>query len=151
MLALTDLIQLDNVRLDAQLGKQRLGRLAVRAPGFGEDGDGVLVDDALRLRLGCHSVLRAGGVALEDVASARQNPGLVGWELLSVAGWGEGRECTPYRKFICWGRVTSGMGDDLDARVKISAVASLRGLYTGRAEVQMQVRVDCKARVGLAL
>lgn len=76
MVALTDLIQLDNVRLDAQLAQQGFGRLTVRTPGFGEDGDGVLVDDGLRFRLGGHDVLRVGRVALEDVASV--GVGLVG-------------------------------------------------------------------------
>jgi len=56
-----DLVELDEVGLCAHLAQKRLGRLAVWAVRLGEDGNGVVVDDALRLSLGCHDCIWARG------------------------------------------------------------------------------------------
>ena len=48
---LTNLVELDDVWLDAHLAQRGLGGLAVWAVALGEDGDGIVVDDALCLGL----------------------------------------------------------------------------------------------------
>ena len=61
----TDLVELDDVGLCALLAEEGLCGLAVRAVGLGEDGHGVLVDDALHLCLGGGHCGRRGGAAEE--------------------------------------------------------------------------------------
>jgi hypothetical protein len=64
---LTNLIELDGVEVGAQLSKRRLGGLAVRAVGFAEHSDGVVVDDALGFGLcGGHCAWACG--AREELA-----------------------------------------------------------------------------------
>jgi len=63
--AIVDLIQLNDVRLDAHLAQQGLGRLAIRAIRLGEDSDGVVVDDILRFGLCGHDGVWAGGACRE--------------------------------------------------------------------------------------
>jgi len=72
-----DLIQLNGVVLCAGLAQQRLGRLAVRAVGLGEDGDGVLVDDALGLCLCGGHTCGAGGAG-EEAGEEGNGGGWVG-------------------------------------------------------------------------
>lgn len=60
-LSRTDLVELNGVEFGALLGQKCLGLLAVRAVGFGEDGDRVLVDDGLHLGLGGGHCGGAGG------------------------------------------------------------------------------------------
>lgn len=43
----TDLIQLNSIKLGTAIAQQLFRSFAVWAVGFGEDGDGVLVDDGL--------------------------------------------------------------------------------------------------------
>jgi hypothetical protein len=47
------LVKLNDIRLDAQLAQKLLRSIAVRAVALGENSDGILVNDALRLGLCC--------------------------------------------------------------------------------------------------
>lgn len=49
--SLTDLVQLENLKVGAELGQELLAGLAVRAVALAEDGDAVVVDDVLGLGL----------------------------------------------------------------------------------------------------
>jgi hypothetical protein len=75
----TDLVELDDVRLDAQLAQQLLRSLAVRAVALGEDGDGILVDNGLRLGLCC----RHGAGTWGAVEEAREERNGGGWVSLN--------------------------------------------------------------------
>ena len=56
----TDLVQLENLKVGAEFGQQLLGRLAVRAVALAEDGDAVVVNDALGLALCCRHACWTG-------------------------------------------------------------------------------------------
>jgi len=62
-----DLIELNGEKLGALLREELLGRAAVGAVGFGEDGDGVVVDDALCF-CACRGHGSRGGAAGEELA-----------------------------------------------------------------------------------
>lgn len=73
--AVVDLVELDGIELGAGLGEELLRGAAVRAVRLAEDGDGVLVDDALDFGLGCgHGGWRGG--AREEVTQERNGGGL---------------------------------------------------------------------------
>ena len=82
----TNLVQLNRVELGARFGQQLLGRLAVGAVGFGEDGDGVLVDDGLDLCL-------CGGHGCGAVGAAEE---------AREEGYGCGCEGRGLCKFLVW-------------------------------------------------
>jgi hypothetical protein len=99
------LVQLNDVRLRAQLAQQGLGGLAVRAVGLGEDGCDVplistlplptilcirvlphtnsnVIDDILSLRFGGHDGIRAGSSCAGEEAPEEIRGGRVGCLLL---------------------------------------------------------------------
>jgi len=87
----TDLVQLENLVVGAELGQQLLAGFAVRAVALAEDGDAVVVDDALGLGLG-------GGHAC-----------WTGWSGEGEEGSDEGRNCGGGCRSLAIGWCVSGL------------------------------------------
>jgi hypothetical protein len=76
-IVLTNLVQLNGVKLRARFGQQLLRGIAVWAVALGEDGDRVLVDDGLDFGLGGGHV--GGRGAREERAQERYGCGCEGF------------------------------------------------------------------------
>ena len=76
----TDEIQFQHLEFGARFAEKLLRGLAVRTVGFGEDGDGVVVDDLLGFGLGGGHAVRAHGARGEEFAK-EGNGGQRGWSL----------------------------------------------------------------------